>query len=78
MHHLPPLPLPDFPLPEPLLLLFDELHPYPPLSLRVPSLQPGMLNGGAVVGIGAVGGCCGGFVGLDGGGCVIQEIDLVR
>jgi len=27
-----------------------------------------MLNGGAVVGIGAVGGCCGGFVGLDGGG----------
>lgn len=54
MQHLP-LPLPDFPLPEPLLLLFDELHPsllypYPPLSLRVPSLQPGMLNGGAVVG----------------------------
>lgn len=27
-----------------------------------------MLNGGAVVGIGAVGGCCGGFVGDGGGG----------
>ena len=57
MQHLP-LPLPDFPLPEPLLLLFDELHPslldpYP-LSLRaLPSLQPGVggLNGGAVVGM---------------------------
>jgi len=61
MQHLP-LPLPDFPLPEPFLLLFDELHPslldpYPPLSLRaLPSLQPG------------VGGIGVGGVGMNGGG----------
>ena len=62
MQHLP-LPLPDFPLPEPLLLLFDELHPslldpYPPLSLRVPSLQPGV-GGMGVGGVGTNGGATG-------------------